>query len=95
MRIELGYINKDNPLEKEVYVFWVKDSQAGDSLLLILGSYKKQSKPSKQRRNWNNEVCYERLYPTYSTCKKGDVPLPENVKEDAIRALIERIAVTI
>ena len=68
---------------------WVFSS---DNARLMLFCYTLQTKQSKRHKFITSEL-YHRTYPNKSTLKVEDVPLPEDIKRQALEAFVAKISV--
>lgn len=59
---------------------------------LVLHRYTLQTKQSKRHKFITSEL-YHRTYPNKSTLKVEDVPLPEDIKRQALEAFVAKISV--
>ena len=99
MTIELIYNKADNPLFREKYLFSTDNSWC-DKLGIRLIWYSIQTKKSTRHRVWHtqnewNPHADDRFTPTGYFLHQREVPLPDNVKKDAIKRVMESTEVVI
>ena len=99
MTIELLYYKADNPLFREKYLFSTDNSWC-DKLGIRLIWYCSQTKKSTRHRAWHtqneyNPLADDRLMPPGYFLHRREVSLPDNVKQDAIKRVMESIEVLI
>jgi hypothetical protein len=74
-------------LTKERFSFWVNGN------ILILDSYNLFLRENKTKRKYNSIKCYDRLYTRNSTITLEQVPLTEEIKNEALQEYIKTLKV--
>lgn len=82
---------KDN-LNREVWEFRLFGQWFSGDNVLILERYKQQERPSTRHRNWRMVTYYERLG-RGSYLKVFEVPLPDDVKQEALENFVKTLKV--
>jgi len=83
----ITYEKQIDELNKEQFRFWV------NCHILILDSYYFLSRENTRKRNWNTGKCYDRLYTRQSTIPLQEVPLTEEIRNEAKLAFIRTLEV--
>jgi len=92
MYSRIQVVIEHGPLKREIYVFMLIDGQEQD-ILLRLTDYRTETRASS-RHKFRVEKRYSRMDPRASDFTAEEVPLPEEVREQAIAALLARLVVT-
>jgi len=81
------YEKQIDELTKEQFSFWVKDN------IIILDSYYLLSRENTRKRSWNRVKKYERLSGRDSNTPVQEVPLTEEIRNEAKLAFIRTLEV--
>lgn len=79
-------------LEREVWAFWFDDRDGA----LVLDLYRHETRKSLRHRTWDVQTAYSRLNSRaerFGKAEQCDPPLPEFVKDEAIRQFINQVTV--
>jgi hypothetical protein len=82
-------IRQSDDLNRQVWQFDFMDYY--NKPLVVLNYYRLQSRPTK-RHNWRNSEYWERLG-RGSSLKMDEVPLPDDVKQEALQAFMGQVRI--
>ena len=83
----ITYEKQIDELTKEQFSFWVKDN------IIILDSYFLLRRENTRKRTWNSLKKYERLSSRNSNITLQEVPLTEEIRNEAKLAFVRTLGV--